>query len=410
MIRIRVVNQSDLDALSKALNTRLTKDTKSFDMDTKAQTFRAPTRAVLPLEQPWVKHWVGMPEFIQERKDPFACIEILNPNRKELVKLLSQPITDKTKSLWYPFKSHWGAQKLNYISNSHINPKHPIYIVSKGRWESRLTSKALERMGVPYNIVVEAQEYDHYAEVIDPKKILILPQEYLDRYDTCDDLGDSVSKGPGAARNFCWEHAKSQPNSSGWHWVMDDNLDDFHRLHLNNKVPIRTGAGFRACEDFVERYENVYIAGLNYYSFCKSTDRVPPYVTNTRIYSCLLIRNDIPYFWRGRYNEDTDLSLRVLKDGYCTIQFNAFLCGKVTTQRMRGGNTKEFYENEGTKPKSQMLANLHPDVAKVVWRFNRWHHHVNYKPFKANELIRKRDPIIDGGVNNYDMKLVRIPK
>jgi hypothetical protein len=53
---------------------------------------------------------------------------------------------------------------------------------------------------------------------------------------------------------------------------------------------------------------------------------------------------------------------------------------------MSGGNTKEFYKHEGTKPKSKMLADLHPDVAKVVWRFNRWHHHVDYKPFKKNKL------------------------
>ena len=41
-----------------------------------------------------------------------------------------------------------------------MNPKYPIYIVSKGRWESRLTSKALERMNVPYRIIVEQDEFD----------------------------------------------------------------------------------------------------------------------------------------------------------------------------------------------------------------------------------------------------------
>lgn len=68
-------------------------------------------------------------------------------------------------------------------------PKHPIYIVSKGRWESRLTAKALEAMGVPYFVVVEAQERDAYASVIDPKRVLVLDRRYQDEYDTCDDLG-----------------------------------------------------------------------------------------------------------------------------------------------------------------------------------------------------------------------------
>ena len=40
-----------------------------------------------------------------------------------------------------------------------MKPTYPIYIVSKGRWESRLTSKSLDRMGIPYWLVVEEQEY-----------------------------------------------------------------------------------------------------------------------------------------------------------------------------------------------------------------------------------------------------------
>ena len=127
---------------------------------------------------------------------------------------------------------------------------------------------------------------------------------------------------------------------------------------------------------------------------------------NTRIYSCLLIQNDIPYRWRGRYNEDTDLSLRVLKDGFCTIQFNAFLQQKATTQTLKGGNTDAFYAKEGTLPKSQMLVDMHPDVSKVVWRFNRHHHEVNYRKFKANQLIRKEGLLVKPGINNYGMKLI----
>ena len=285
-------------------------------------------------------------------------------------------------------------------------PRYPIYIVSKGRWKNRLTSKALNVMGIPYKIVVEQDQLPMYQAEVGADRCLVLPQRYLDEYDTCDDLGDSKSKGPGAARNFVWDHATEL--GSKRHWVMDDNLDAFHRLNRNIKRESDTPAIFAAMEDFVDRYENVPVAGPNYYSFVKASDGVPAFVTNTRIYSCLLIQNDSPYRWRGRYNEDTDLSLRVLKDGLCTIQFNAFLQGKVTTQRMKGGNTDEFYALEGTKAKSQMLADLHPDVAKVVWRFNRWHHHVDYKPFHRNRLIKRKDVVVSEKVNNYGMELVDV--
>jgi len=286
-----------------------------------------------------------------------------------------------------------------------LTAKHsPIYIVSKGRADSRLTSKALEVMGVPYYIVIEEQEYDQYAAVINPAKILILDKQYQADYDPCDDLGDTKSKGPGAARNFVWNHAIGL--GAAWHWVMDDNIRTFKRFNNNIKTPVKTGAIFRAAEDFCNRYKNIAIAGLDYFMFIPARQKHPPFILNTRIYSCLFIRNDIPYRWRGRYNEDTDLSIRVLKDGWCTVQFCAFLQEKMRTQTLKGGNTEAFYTKEGTLPKSAMIVNLHPDVCKLLWRFGRVHHYCNYKLFKDNKLIRKDGVTVPSEVNNYGMELV----
>jgi hypothetical protein len=294
-----------------------------------------------------------------------------------------------------------------------MNPKYPIYIVSKGRWESRLTAKALEAMQVPYQIVVEEHEFDKYASVIDSEKILVLPEIYLREYDTCDDLGSTKSKGPGAARNFAWDHSIKFHNAK-WHWVMDDNIGinltlqgvvGFFRLNHNLKVPVSDGTILRASEVFVERYENVAQAGLNYFMFASRKSKVPPYYLNTRIYSCLLIRNDIPYRWRGRYNEDTDLSLRALKDGWCTVLYNAFLCYKQPTQALSGGNTEEFYAKEGTAPKSKMLCEMHPDCCRMVVKFQRAHHHVNYAQFRYNKLRLKPVVEIKDGVDNMGMVL-----
>lgn len=290
----------------------------------------------------------------------------------------------------------------------HLLPQFPIFIVSKGRSHSRLTMKALDEMGVPYRVIIEEDDYADYSAVIDPSRLMILPQKYKDEYDTFWPRERVQGKtGPGPARNYAWDVSVSEGYSH--HWVMDDNLDAFHRLNRNIKAETRTGAIFKAMEDFTLRYDNIAISGPNYYSFCKTTDAVPVYVANTRIYSCLLIRNDIPYRWRGTYNEDTDLSLRVLKDGWTTLQFNAFLQGKVTTQRMSGGNTEEFYAGEGTYNKSQMLVDMHPDSTKLVWKFGRWHHNVNYKQFKQT-LKFKKGFVPEDGINNYGMKLRRVPK
>jgi hypothetical protein len=272
-----------------------------------------------------------------------------------------------------------------------MNPKYPVYIISKGRYKFCLTARELEMMKVPYRLVVEPQEFELYARIVDKSKILVLPFSNL-------------GQGSIPARNWVWEHSISEGHER--HWILDDNIEGFHRMNRNAKPKVTSGTIFKIAEDFVERYTNVAIAGFNYYSFCKNTDAVAPFTLNTRIYSCILLKNDLPYRWRGKYNEDTDLSLRALKDGWCTILFNAFLAGKVTTMRMKGGNTDNVYTDGDDRRKfAEALQELHPDVVKVVWKFNRWQHQVDYKPFKKNELKRKEGLVLSNTVNNYGMKL-----
>jgi hypothetical protein len=289
-----------------------------------------------------------------------------------------------------------------------MNPAFPIYIVSKGRWESRLTSKALEAMHMPYRIIIEQQEYKSYCEVIDKAKVLVLDKAYQRDYDVFGSQGTGGT-GSGPARNFAWDHSVSKDHP--WHWVMDDNIKAFYRLNRNLKVQVSDGTIFRCMEDFVQRYENVAMAGPCYYMFSyrkKPASIQAPFYLNTRIYSCNLIRNDVPFRWRGRYNEDTDLSLRMLKAGWCTIEFMAFLQGKARTGTMRGGNTDSIYA-QGTLAKSQMLVDMHPDVASLAQEFGRWHHFVDYSRFrKMNHLIKKAGIEVPAEIDNYGMELVQI--
>ena len=278
-----------------------------------------------------------------------------------------------------------------------MNPNYPVYIISKGRWESRFTSKTLERLTIPYHIVVEPQEYDNYSEVIDPSNIFVLPFSNL-------------KQGGIPARNWVWEHSIKQ--GAKRHWIMDDNIKHFQRKNKSNRVYVSNGTIFKVMEDFVDRYENVALAGPDYFFMGEQSlvrEAKKPFLENTRIYSCILIKNDIPYRWRGIYNEDTDLSLRVLKDGWCTIQFRAFLQGKAATMSMKGGNTESLYKldnKDGRLLMAQSLQKQHPDVVKITRKWGRWQHQVNYKPFKNNRLIKKEGIIIAEGINNYGMKLV----
>ena len=336
--------------------------------------------------------YAGMPEFNQDDLMPWQTLKVHFRNqqdRESFGRLISQALTESTKFVWHPRSESVSTKSIAYSSAQ--SPRYPVYIVSKGRWESRLTSKTLEEMNVDYRIVIEPQEFEQYAAVIDSEKILVLPFSNL-------------GQGSIPARNWIWEHAIAQ--GAARHWILDDNIRDFFRLVDNQKIRVRSGVCFAAIEDFVDRYENVALAGMNYQYLAKRKQHLPPFVANTRIYSCILIKNELKYRWRGRYNEDTDLSLRALKDGWCTVQFNAFLSGKVSTLTMKGGNTDELYAGDGRLKMAESLREQHPDVVEVVYKWGRAQHQVDYRPFKNNKFILKPGFVEPTEANNYGMELV----
>lgn len=290
-----------------------------------------------------------------------------------------------------------------------MQPQFPIYIPSKGRADSLVTSRVLSEQGTRHTLVVEPQEVAAYQAAVQARSplatVLPLDMTYKERYRLCDDHGLTKSAGSGPARNFIWDHAAVAGHA--WHWIMDDNIQRFYRLHRNEKVQVLTPAFWRPMEDFVLRYTNVAMAGPQYEFFAPRKTRLPPFVANTRIYSCNLIRCDVPFRWRGRYNEDTILSLDLLKAGWCTVLFNTFLQKKVRTQALPGGNTDELYR-EGTKAKSEMLWREHPDVTRLVVRYGRHHHHVDYRPFRTNALRRRPDATIPAAPDEYGMALRQV--
>ena len=306
-----------------------------------------------------------------------------------------------------------------------MQSRYPIYIISKGRPDSRLTVKSLDAMGAMYRVVIEESEYDDYAAVINPNKLLVLPEGFREnpkwarRCENTGLLGGSIP-----VRNWVWEHSIAEGHKR--HWILDDNIWHFYRAHNNRKTKVLTPTPFRVCEDFTDRYTDVKMSGMNYANLCPGYSKRPPYYHNTRVYSCILLANDVyengELYWRGKYNEDTDLSLRLMKAGYHTYLFNAFVCGKVATLTMKGGNTKEVYgiDQAGTKHAragsdfdhrrafAESLHAQHPGEVKITQKFGRWHHHIDYRVFQNKKPTKKPGLNIPKGGNNYGMKLVKL--
>lgn len=358
------------------------------------------------VEPSWKDHWWGMPEFSMGDASPQYRITINFMTENDVIEFAKKsgiPVSVRSDSAWFPPQKYLNGQY--FYSGDKTPSRYPVCIPSKGRWDVQLTGKALDKMGVDYKFFVEETEGDKYMSAIGESRVVVMPFH---------DLG----QGSVPARNFIWEWAKERGYKR--HWTVDDNIGRFARCNNNRRLGVWGGGFFQAMEDFVDRYENIAMAGPHHLGFVPDrNDSVGPYLLNSRVYSCILLDTNLPHRWRGRYNEDTDLSLRILKDGYVTLLFRALLMSKAGTSRgnqskdgtsgkaMKGGNTDHVYNSgDHRRAFAESLKEQHPDCVEVVWKFGRWHHQVDYSMFKKNKPILRSCVVPTASTNEYGMKLV----
>ena len=271
-------------------------------------------------------------------------------------------------------------------------PRYPIYVPSRGRARSCKTAEALLRDRVPFWLVVEAAEVDAYRSALPDAPILPLPGS---------DYGSVVF-----ARNAIRDHAAA--SGAARHWQIDDNVFWFERVYEGRRIPCNAGVALRAVEDLADRYENVGVAGLNYHMFGMAV--TAPVTLNCHVYSCCLIDHAMPFRWRGRRNEDTDLCLQALSGGWCTLLVNVFLVWKLRTMAMQGGNTDALYAGDGRLRMARELERRWPGVVTTRRRFKRPQHVV------ADAWTRFTVPLIpkpglppDPAPDEYGLSLRAVP-
>lgn len=360
------------------------------------------------------KHYEDLPEYKwsdYSRSRFLYEVNITSDKEKEILLSAFNHKWTKASYIQYELDEH-PLKDYEYEFTHKIEPKYPIYVITKGRWEKTLTIDALEEMGVDFRICVEPSEYKNYISNprVDKKKVIRLPQDF-----------SKLGKGGIPARNWVWQDAVDRGFTK--HWILDDNIDGFYRWNENIQKKVRDGVFFRIMEDFSDRYKNLGLVSCQYKFFVTSIDTTrPPFHLNTRAYSCILIDhqlldNRLEERWRGTYNEDTDLTLRVLSTGdLCTVDFNQLLQGKQPTGTMKGGNHSTIYENGQNSGYQKKFDELKENWSGIVKFTNnrhkdgRPHHTIPYTRLFKQELQLKDNVEITQGVNNYNMKFVHDTK
>ena len=266
---------------------------------------------------------------------------------------------------------------------------HPVYIVSRGRWANNPTAALLSSGGVPFKLVVEPAEQSDYSAAWGAENVLGLPWNWTDGYDTA---GDPTVRGlgPGPARNFIWEHAIK--SGASHHWCLDDNITKFSIMERNRVRPARPDVVFNMIERFVRQYSNIAQAcpaqamGVR---LSAKFGSMQPLLLNGAAYACVLNNNSTPFRYRGVYGEDADLTLRLLKAGWCTVAFQHLACDKAATMSMKGGNTDTIYADGGKSLQPFHTWRKHQDMITIGYRQNRKVARISYHTIKRNKLQRR---------------------
>lgn len=212
----------------------------------------------------------------------------------------------------------------------------------------------------------------------------VWPQFYLDEYEKTPELDPHPTTG--AAHNFAWDHSREEGHTH--HWIMDDNIQLFrYRSARGKTMPLVDALPFIWHEDLMLRYKNLagFALGLSH------TFGSQPFQLNTRLYCATLYRNDLDGIrWRRGLNDDTVVSLDILKAGWCTAESHMLLILKQPTnrgQRMAGGMTEFYNVSGGFIRKAAEAIRLHPDCVKMVERYGRVHHQIDYSQFKQRLIL-----------------------
>jgi hypothetical protein len=258
-------------------------------------------------------------------------------------------------------------------------PVYPIYVPSRGRADTILTTKCLIEAKVEnYYVVIEPQDQDSYEKQFDKSNILVMPEN---------------NKGIAYVRNFCKEHAKTKGFS--YHWQMDDDVDcfKFRKKNYTKNETIEPLLAISIVEQCMDMFTNVAISGIgaNAFAFAKHY----PVQKNRLTYQCMLINNLIENEWKMGGVEDWYYTFDVLEQGYCTLAFHHIMTQTSSTMQSPGGSTDIHFAGDKRKLLYEQFIKLWPnrfilkEYPDSVKRWRLQHIRKFFNDYKQDLILKK---------------------
>lgn len=347
---------------------------------------------------PETQHLQGLSHY--EPYENVGHIQIMcgEEKREELIKIIENKYKIVGTHKTFILDERCGGLDKTKNMYCDVKNKYPIFVISYLRSNDKdgKTCSWLEKMGIPYTVVVEEDQENDYKEWLETKngmgEILTMDKEFKKFQNQFGNYGSIP------VRNFIHNYIINRGDKK--YWLLDDNIDGYKWVDKYTKVNCNSPLCFRMVEDWSDEIKNMYLSGHQYSSFVPEIDMKQKVLYGTRVFSSMLISRDIPKLnddndiWRGKFNEDVDLSIRLLSQGFPTANFCNITSMKCSTGSCKGGNTDGIYKQDcgdkrGGKIKTDEIVERWPDYVREVKRFGRTHHDIKNEwinEWKNNEL------------------------
>lgn len=265
------------------------------------------------------------------------------------------------------------------------NKLNTIYIISKGRPRC-LTGEVLKKMNYSGEWFIVCGNNDEtipeYQKIWGKKRIIVF--DWLSEAkesDLLDNFGiENMSSGAVPVRNAVRKISAERGELR--HWQLDDDYYSFKHITKDFKrnYVIRNGKFF---ENELYRIASfAHKAKLSNTGFCLGMESFPSDANKfgSRVFNAhnLPSTEDLFTTWRGRMNDDLINAIEVYHKGRKEMSFKFISLILKPTQSEAGGNS-DIYKDWGTIRKTAYAVMIEPNAVKLVIKFGRYHHLVNWR-------------------------------
>lgn len=269
-----------------------------------------------------------------------------------------------------------------------------VYIISKGRPQCR-TAVTLNKMKYPGEWYIVCGNNDdtisEYQRIWGKEKILIFDwYKEVVNSNLLDNFGvDTMSSGAVPVRNATRKISEARGELR--HWQFDDDYVSFR--HINKTYTSNVSMSGKLFEkELYNLAEYAYNSDFANIGFCLGNESFPNVSRKAgrRVFNAHNLPSIKDKFveWRGRMNDDLINAIDVFNKGKIEMSFRFMNLTLAATQSEDGGNT-DIYKLSGTVRKTAYAILIAPSAVRLVIKFGRYHHHVNWDKITPRIISNK---------------------